>query len=119
MLKSLPGNSPGLLGDPDNGGGMTHDHDKGLDHDLPRLINRRGALGLLAGSVFLTACGSGGDTKTQPASAGVTAVPEETGGPFPGDGSNGPDVLTASGVVRRDITTSFGDASGTATGVPT
>ena len=27
-------------------------------------------------------------------------IPEETAGPFPGDGSNGPDVLTQSGVVR-------------------
>ena len=28
-------------------------------------------------------------------------IPEETAGPFPGDGSNGPDVLTESGVVRQ------------------
>ena len=28
-------------------------------------------------------------------------IPEETAGPFPGDGSNGPDVLTQSGVVRQ------------------
>ena len=33
-----------------------------------------------------------------------TVIPEETGGPFPGDGSNGPDVLTENGVVRKDIT---------------
>jgi protocatechuate 3,4-dioxygenase beta subunit len=46
------------------------------------------------------------------------SIPEETGGPFPGDGSNGPNVLTESGVVRQDITTSFGDLSGTAEGVP-
>jgi protocatechuate 3,4-dioxygenase beta subunit len=45
-------------------------------------------------------------------------IPEETAGPFPGDGSNGPDVLTLSGVVRQDIRTSFGGASGTAHGVP-
>ncbi len=45
-------------------------------------------------------------------------IPEETGGPFPGDGSNGPDVLSESGVVRQDITSSFGSASGTAEGVP-
>src|SRR5262249_35214759 len=45
-------------------------------------------------------------------------IPEETAGPFPGDGTNGPDVLTASGVVRSDITTSFAGASGTAEGVP-
>ena len=34
-------------------------------------------------------------------------IPEETAGPFPGDGSNGPDVLTESGVVRSDITTTL------------
>jgi protocatechuate 3,4-dioxygenase beta subunit len=45
-------------------------------------------------------------------------IPEETAGPFPGDGSNGPNVLEASGVVRRDITSSFGTGSGKAAGVP-
>jgi protocatechuate 3,4-dioxygenase beta subunit len=45
-------------------------------------------------------------------------IPEETGGPYPADGSNGVDVLPESGIVRRDIRTSFGDASGTAEGVP-
>lgn len=50
--------------------------------------------------------------------ADPTATPEETGGPYPADGSNGPDVLTASGVVRQDITSSFGTASATAEGVP-
>ena len=46
-------------------------------------------------------------------------IPEETAGPYPGDGSNGPNVLTESGVVRSDITSSFGSASGVAEGVPT
>ena len=45
-------------------------------------------------------------------------IPVETAGPFPGDGSNGVDVLSASGIVRRDIRSSFGDATGTAEGVP-
>ncbi len=45
-------------------------------------------------------------------------IPEETAGPFPGDGTNGPNVLTESGVVRSDITSSFGSASGVAEGVP-
>jgi protocatechuate 3,4-dioxygenase beta subunit len=45
-------------------------------------------------------------------------VPAETGGPFPGDGSNGPNVLTESGIVRRDITKSFGSSSGVAAGIP-
>ncbi|QHK20980.1 3,4-dioxygenase subunit beta [Pseudarthrobacter psychrotolerans] len=45
-------------------------------------------------------------------------IPQETAGPFPGDGSNGPNVLAASGVVRQDITASFGTGSGNAGGVP-
>lgn len=46
-------------------------------------------------------------------------VPAETAGPFPGDGSNGPDVLSEAGVVRSDITASIGAASGVADGIPT
>jgi protocatechuate 3,4-dioxygenase beta subunit len=51
-------------------------------------------------------------------SVACETIPSETGGPFPGDGSNGPDVLSESGVVRRDITSSIGSASGVAEGVP-
>ncbi|WP_395400274.1 intradiol ring-cleavage dioxygenase [Arthrobacter sp. UC242_113] len=45
-------------------------------------------------------------------------IPQETAGPFPGDGSNGPNVLEASGVVRQDITSSFGTSTTKADGVP-
>jgi len=45
-------------------------------------------------------------------------IPEETLGPYPADGSNGPNVLEASGVVRRDIRSSFGTSGTTAEGVP-
>ena len=45
-------------------------------------------------------------------------IPEETAGPYPGDGSNGVNVLSESGVVRSDITSRFGSASGVAEGVP-
>jgi protocatechuate 3,4-dioxygenase beta subunit len=45
-------------------------------------------------------------------------IPEETSGPYPGDGSNGPNVLSESGIVRSDITSSFGSAGGVAQGVP-
>ncbi|MDT9595214.1 3,4-dioxygenase subunit beta [Nocardioides zeae] len=45
-------------------------------------------------------------------------IPEETNGPYPADGTNGVNILTASGIVRSDITASFGDASGVAEGVP-
>ena len=120
-----------------------HDHDLGLSHDLPRLLSRRRALSFLtgaglagAGLITLAACGDGDTTTTTAAStttssAGSTnassttssstsddEIPEETSGPYPGDGSNGPNVLTQSGIVRQDITTSFGSASGVASGVP-
>lgn len=45
-------------------------------------------------------------------------TPEETAGPYPADGSNGPDVLTASGVVRQNIVSSFGSSTTAAVGVP-
>ncbi|WP_223871755.1 intradiol ring-cleavage dioxygenase [Candidatus Dactylopiibacterium carminicum] len=50
-------------------------------------------------------------------------TPEETAGPYPGDGTNSNssglvNVLTQSGIVRSDITSSFGSYSGTAAGVP-
>jgi protocatechuate 3,4-dioxygenase beta subunit len=45
-------------------------------------------------------------------------VPDETGGPYPGDGSNGVNVLDDSGIVRSDIRSSFGSSSTVAEGVP-
>jgi protocatechuate 3,4-dioxygenase beta subunit len=109
-------------------------------------MGRRRALTLLAGAgasvVALAACGSAGDSTAatttsttaartggpagaptpSDASSGSTTddgtIPEETAGPYPGDGSNGPNVLTQDGVVRKDIRSSFGGASGTADGVP-
>jgi protocatechuate 3,4-dioxygenase beta subunit len=45
-------------------------------------------------------------------------LPEETAGPYPGDGSNGANVLTESGIVRSDITSSFGASTTKARGVP-
>jgi protocatechuate 3,4-dioxygenase beta subunit len=52
------------------------------------------------------------------ASSCTGKIPNETGGPYPGDGTNGPNVLVMSGVVRSDIRSSFGGMSGTAPGVP-
>jgi protocatechuate 3,4-dioxygenase beta subunit len=109
------------------------DHDLGLAHDLPRLVSRRGALLMLggAGAAVLAGCATNtgqvatttaaaAPPSTAAASAGgdVSLIPEETAGPFPGDGSNGVNVLTESGVVRSDIRSSFGNASGIADGVP-
>ena len=48
----------------------------------------------------------------------ASRIPEETQGPYPGDGSNGPTVLGQSGVVRSDIRSSFAGLSGSADGVP-
>ena len=68
-----------------------------------------------AGAGAAPPAGGGADT-------GVTVadgeIPEETAGPYPADGSSGVDVLSQSGVVRSDITSSFGTASGVAEGVP-
>jgi protocatechuate 3,4-dioxygenase beta subunit len=96
------------------------------------MVSRRRALlffGATAGAAAVAAgCASGSNdttaTNTTTASAtttqsgGVTAAPQETAGPYPGDGSNGPNVLVESGVVRSDITRSFGSYSGVAQGVP-
>jgi len=111
-----------------------HDHDRGLSFDVSTLMSRRRALQLFAvgGLTTLVGCGSssgdspatttsasGSTTATTSATTGaVTAIPGETGGPYPADGSNGINVLTESGIVRGDITSSFGSASGTADGVP-
>jgi protocatechuate 3,4-dioxygenase beta subunit len=114
-----------------------HDHDRGLAFDVDRLMSRRRALQFLAvgGLTALVGCGSSDDSSSAGATTSTAAstpttgstdaavsvaeeTPEETGGPFPADGSNGPNVLTESGVVRQDITTSFGSLSGTAEGIP-
>ena len=109
-----------------------HEHDdifhRGLAFDLGTVLNRRRLLGLLAGAGAATLVGcSSADPATVPPTASpststgagaLTRIPEETAGPYPGDGSNGPDVLTQSGIVRGDIRSSFGSASRIAQGVP-
>lgn len=137
------------------------DHDLGLSHDLPLLIDRQGVertkrmgrrgmlavFGAAGAAAIAVSCGTS-DTSTSsgsstaagtpngpPDQGGAGApgagggpettvgvadgeIPEETAGPYPGDGSNGVNVLTESGIVRSDLTSSFGDASGVAEGVP-
>jgi protocatechuate 3,4-dioxygenase beta subunit len=101
--------------------------DQGLDFDLTTLLSRRHvlrAVGLGAVTLGLAACGDsldGTSTATPSSASAKTAsreIPDETAGPYPGDGSNGPDVLEQSGAVRSDIRSSFGGAGGTAEGVP-
>lgn len=131
------------------------DHDLGLSHDLPQILERNkrmGRRGMLAvfgaAGVAAMAVSCGTDTPSTTSSSSTTGgtppaggppgggagsgatggdssvevaageIPEETAGPYPGDGSNGVNVLTESGIVRSDLTTSFGDASGVAEGVP-
>lgn len=57
-------------------------------------------------------------SKAAAADGTCATIVQETGGPFPGDGTNGVNILTQKGVVRKDIRSSFGSMSGTAKGVP-
>ncbi|WP_295014171.1 intradiol ring-cleavage dioxygenase [uncultured Microbacterium sp.] len=118
--------------------------DQGAPFDIRTLMTRRTVLslvGLGAGGAVLAACAptvagatststpSATTTPTPSASPSATAsssattavpaaeIPDETAGPYPGDGSNGPDALTESGIVRQDIRSSIGGGA-TATGVP-
>lgn len=108
------------------------DHDLGLAHDLQRLrttqLQRRRALLWLAGAgtLPLLGCGGGGDdagaTTTGGGNSACTVIPEETAGPYPGDGSNTSggsiaNALALSGIVRSDIRSSVAGAGATAEGV--
>lgn len=57
-------------------------------------------------------------TQATPASACTGIIPSETAGPFPGNGSNGPNALVQSGIVRQDIRSSLGISNTRAQGVP-
>ena len=102
--------------------------DQGLGFDLGTLMGRRQLLRMLgvgAAGLSLAACGSSSDDSSSngsgtssTATSASGEIPDETAGPYPGDGSNGPDVLEQSGIVRSDIRSSFGTGSATAEGVP-
>jgi protocatechuate 3,4-dioxygenase beta subunit len=126
------------------------DHDAGLAADLERMLasvaDRRTSLrwlfaGAGAAALPLAGCGGGssstdstsstvsnGTTSTTTTTTGSTGtgcavIPEETAGPYPGDGTNRnasgvANALTVSGIVRSDIRSSVGTGSATAAGIP-
>ena len=115
-------------------------HDFGLAPDLKMMrqqaAERRQVLRwLLAGAAGLPLAGCGGPDPGGTAGGGMSAgtaspatgacmvIPDETGGPYPADGTNTHggsiiNVLNQSGVVRSDIRASFNGATGVAAGVP-
>jgi protocatechuate 3,4-dioxygenase beta subunit len=124
---------------------MDHPHHS-LAEDLERMLathsSRRQSLRWLfasAAAVPLAGCGGGGGAGgtstgatassntggTTTTTTGTCAViPEETGGPYPGDGTNSngsgiANALALSGIVRRDIRTSVAPGSATAAGIQT
>lgn len=92
-------------------------HGDGLHEDLVRLASRRDALklfGAAGGAAILSTLGASQALANTP----TAEVPSETAGPYPGDGSNGPNVLDDSGIVRHDIRRSFGNSRTLARGAP-
>jgi protocatechuate 3,4-dioxygenase beta subunit len=97
-------------------------HDLGLNTDLSMWVRsplgRRQILqlGLAGMGVLLASCSA-----AQTVDACVSAMPEETAGPFPADGSNASrqqlNVLKRSGIVRSDIRASL-NTGNIAEGVP-
>jgi protocatechuate 3,4-dioxygenase beta subunit len=109
--------------------------DLGLTADVSMLLRapvaRRRLLGMGAAGIGMLLAGcstSGGPPGAPPqgnssptavaANGACVSVPGETNGPYPSDGSNGKNILTASGIVRSDIRASLGTGK-VATGVPT
>lgn len=100
--------------------------DQGAGFDISTLLTRRRVLGLVGvgvGAAALAACGAGSSSTSTGGSAATTSttadgeIPQETNGPYPADGTNGTNVLTESGIVRSDITSSL-DGGTTVDGVP-
>lgn len=74
-----------------------------------------------SGSTGTGSTGTGSGTTTGSTSCAV--IPEETGGPYPADGTNSSNgkvanALVLSGIVRSDIRSSIAGATGVAQGVP-
>lgn len=107
---------------------MSHQDDGSFAEDMKKQWGRRAVLAGLAsaggaGTLWWLMGARASATITGQGADGICVVPpEETAGPYPGDGTNARagstvNVLTESGVERRDITGSFGQMSGVADGV--
>lgn len=102
---------------------MAH-RDSSLARDVRAMLarcDRRQLVQWMAGVSVLPLLGCGvRDARDADADAGAAcaALPEETAGPFPGDGSIGPNALVLAGIVRTDLRASFGVSSGVADGTP-
>jgi protocatechuate 3,4-dioxygenase beta subunit len=81
-------------------------------------MSRRRLLGTIGGVGAAGALALLGMSNSVASADTLEEVESETAGPYPADGSNGPDVRTETGIVRSDIRSSFGDLTGTAEGVP-
>lgn len=76
-----------------------------------------------ASSSAASSATSSASSSSSVANASCTPYPTETNGPYPSDGTNTvggsvSNVLVQSGVVRSDLRSSFGGATGVAAGVP-
>ena len=103
-------------------------HGDSLREDLPhlnRMWERRKALGAIGSIAGIAAVGLGSSIlrpRAALASNACVADAQVTSGPYPADGTNQSsgstnDILTASGIVRRDIRRSFLTTNTLATGV--
>lgn len=93
-----------------------HAHDLGFAHDLPMMLGRRRLLALMGGVGLVSLTGGAA------AALECVALPWETAGPYPADGSNVKDgqvvnALTQEGVIRQDLRTSFGTLTPVADGL--
>jgi protocatechuate 3,4-dioxygenase beta subunit len=119
-----------------------HPETEGLHTDLIAIQkNRRLTLGYLGAGLLmpLVGCGNGASststsaattttstttttTTTTTGSTSCSVIPSETGGPYPGDGTNTSsgstsNALTLTGIQRSNITSSIAGATGVANGV--
>jgi len=88
------------------------DADTGLAQTL-MLLHRRDAV--ISRRRALQTIGAAAVMASPLQTLACSVIPSETGGPYPGDGTNGPNALTQTGIVRSDIRSSFGSAGSAVT----